>query len=133
MTLFNSSNIYNSKEKEIFQDGAVTDTILYTIAEHAESSHDNHATRNQEDEKVYAKQIQRKDHSKRYVIRKASNGQLYNPTSMYGEEQERNFLNKVCRSDDKCMTVNNRTCNLYLQFLDNKNPAYLKNAKKEVK
>lgn len=132
MTLFNSSNIYNAKEKEVLQDGAVTDTILYTISEHAESLHDNHAVRNQEDEKVYAKQIQRKDHSKRYAIRKSSSGQLYNPTSMYGEEEERNFLNRVCRSDDKFMTVNDRTFNLYLQFLNTKNPAYLKNAQREV-
>lgn len=132
MTLFNPSNIYNSKGKEVAQDGAVIDSVLYTLSEYAESSHNNHSTRNQEDDKVYAKEIQRKDNSTRYVVRRSSNGQLYNPTSIYGEEEERNFLDRVCRSDDKFMTVNHKTFNLYLQFLDTKNPAYLKNAQREV-
>ena len=83
-------------------------------------------------DKVFAKRVSRKNGTTKYLVRLASNGKLYNPLSIYGVEQDKSFLNRVCRSDKKFKEVNQRAFEWYLNFLSTKNIAWLNNAEREM-
>jgi hypothetical protein len=87
---------------------------------------------NENNEKVFAKQISRKDGTTKFMIRLASNGKLFNPLSIYGVEQDNSFLNRVCRSNKKFREVNQKTFDWYLKFLNTKNIGWLNNAEREM-
>lgn len=80
---------------------------------------------------VFAKRILRKNGTQKYMIRLSSNGKLFNPISIYGQEQDNSFLNRVCRSNNKFVEVNSKTFDWYIKFLSSKNVAWLNNAERE--
>lgn len=82
--------------------------------------------------KILAKKILREDQSIRYSIRITNAGKLYNPISIYGEEKQSTFLDRVCKTEPKFRDVNLKAFNLYLNFLNTKNLSYLHNAEREL-
>jgi hypothetical protein len=80
---------------------------------------------------IFAKKITRKNGTTKFTIRTSQDGKLYNPISIYGKEEQKTFLDRVCRSNNKFVEVNLKTFNLYTQFLKTKNLAYLNNAERE--
>jgi hypothetical protein len=84
-----------------------------------------------ESEEVFARRAIRKDGSIKYSVRLSNTGKLFNPLSIYGQEQNHSFLNRVCRSNNKFKEVNQKTFNWYVKFLKTKNVAWLNNAERE--
>jgi|APCry1669189000_1035189.scaffolds.fasta_scaffold93619_2 hypothetical protein len=82
--------------------------------------------------KVFAKKLYREDNTHRLYIRVGSNGKLYNPTSIYGEEKINTFLDRVCKDGIKFKEVNQKIFDFYLNFLNTKNIAWLNNAEREI-
>jgi DUF1365 family protein len=66
---------------------------------------------------IFAKRILRKNGTLKYMIRLSSNGKLFNPVSIYGQEQDKSFLDRVCRSNNKFVEVNSKTFDWYTKFL----------------
>jgi hypothetical protein len=87
--------------------------------------------KNEEKNNVFAKKITRKNGSFKFLIKTNANGKLYNPITIYGQDKENNFLDKICRSNSKFVEVNQKTFDLYLNFLISKNIAWLNNAERE--
>jgi len=86
---------------------------------------------NSESKSILAKKVIRKNGTKKYLVKIDSNGKIYNPLSIYGQEQEKSFLNRVCRSNTKFVEVNQKTFDWYIKFLCSKNVAWLNNAERE--
>jgi len=82
-------------------------------------------------DEILAKKILRSNNTYKYMIKKDTNGKLFNPISIYGQEQDKTFLDRVCRSNSKFIEVNQKTFDYYVQFLSTKNLAYLNNAERE--
>lgn len=92
----------------------------------------NPRIKNETSNSVYAKKILRDDGSYRYSIRLSASGKLFNPLSIYDNKNDKNFIERICRSSDKFRNVNGRAFELYLSFLKTKNPAWLNNAEREA-
>ena len=86
---------------------------------------------NSESKKIFAKKTTRKNGSIKYSIRLNSGGKLSNPASIYGQEKDLTFLDRICRSNDRFKEVNKKVFDLYMEFLKTKNTAYLNNAERE--
>lgn len=94
---------------------------------------ENNPRINQEnDSKVLAKKIVREDNSIRFSVKLGNNGKMYNPVSIYGEEKNSNFLDRICRNTNKFRDVNSKAFDLYVKFLKTKNIAWLNNAEREM-
>lgn len=129
MSFYQPNNIYQDKS---VSDTNIEENIYYTINEHQEDLDQyNSPIRLQDDEHVYAKRTIKADGSHKYSIRLATDGKLYNPISIYGYEKQNNFLDRVCRSNDKFKQVNSKTFDWYIKFLSTKNQAWLANAERE--
>jgi hypothetical protein len=87
--------------------------------------------KNSDSKNIFAKKVIRKNGTKKYLVKNDSNGKLCNPLSIYGQEQEKSFLNRVCRSNNKFVEVNQKTFDWYVKFLSSKNVAWLNNAERE--
>lgn len=83
-------------------------------------------------EKVYAKETINELGVKRYHIRLSLSNKLYDPTSIYGLDKTKSFLDSTVRDPNRFKTVNFKTFSLYLSFLKTKNRSYLFNAEREV-
>lgn len=83
-------------------------------------------------EKILAKKIVREDLSVRFSVKLGANGKMYNPVSIYGEEKTNNFLDRICRNNNKFRDVNAKAFDLYVKFLKTKNVAWLNNAEREM-
>jgi hypothetical protein len=57
---------------------------------------------------------------------------LFNPVSIYGVEKDKNFLDRICRSNSKFKEVNHKVFDLYVKFLQSKNISWLNNAEREA-
>jgi hypothetical protein len=110
-----NNNIFNTKKNTVSQ---TEDEITFTLE-------------GMSAENVFAKKILRADGTYKYMIKKDSNGKLYNPISIYGQEQNKTFLDRVCKSNSKFVQVNQKTFDYYVAFLSTKNIAYLNNAERE--
>lgn len=86
------------------------------------------------DKRTLAKKVVRTDGSIRYSIKLNAQSKLYNPFSIYGNENEEtsNFLDRVCRNNNKFKEVNKKSFDLYVKFLKTKNNSLLFNAEREV-
>lgn len=82
-------------------------------------------------DEVYAKRFLRKNGTTKYTVRLDSKSKLYNPISIYGKENDKNFLDRVCRSDNKFTEVNGKVFDMYITFLRTGNVSYLYNAERE--
>ena len=129
MALFQPNNIYKD-QNDVKED--LLQQEFFTIAGNEEFTLQDSPRRHKEDDSVYAKRIQRKDGTYRLSIRTATDGKLYNPMSIYGEEKKTTLLDNICKSNEKFKTVNPKTFDLYIQFLSSKNLAYLFNAEREA-
>jgi|LakMenE18May11ns_1017448.scaffolds.fasta_scaffold9924211_5 hypothetical protein len=128
MTIFNPSSCF----KEDPLNDSLEETYYTLIGSEDKLDSENLPIRSKLDSKVYAKKIMRADQTVKYLIRLDRNGKLFNPISFYGEEKNNNFLDRVCRSNDKFKQVSQKTFNLYAEFLKSKNPAWLNNAERET-
>ena len=128
MALYKPDNIYKNE-------GDVKEELLqqefFTISGSEEFTLQDTPRRHNVDDQVYAKRIQRKDGTYKLTIRTATDGKLYNPMSIYGEEKKSTLLDNICKSNEKFRTVNPKAFDLYIQFLSSKNLAYLYNAERE--
>ena len=68
----------------------------------------------------------------RYFIRFDQRGKIYNPMSVYEDNQQNKFVNKVCKDGNRFKDVNGKVFNLYLSYLRTKNLAWLHNAEREM-
>lgn len=91
----------------------------------------NYPRSTKENEKTLAKITVRKNGSIKYSIKTTNNGKMHNPICVYGDEKENNFLDRICRSNDRFKEVNHKVFNLYLNFLKTKNIAWFHNAERE--
>ena len=128
MALYKPDNIYKSQ-------GDVKENLLqqefFTLSGDEEFTLQDTPRRHKEDNQVYAKRLQRKDGTYKLTIRTGTDGKLYNPMSIYGEEKKSTLLDNICKSNEKFRTVNPKAFDLYVQFLSSKNLAYLYNAERE--
>lgn len=122
-------NIFNN-QSDINEDGLAHE--FYTLSGQEDVTIDDRPRRLNDDEIVYAKKIQKKDGSYKNMIKLANNGKLYNPISVYGQEKTNDFLDRVCKSNNKFRTVNAKAFEWYVQFLASKNLAFFYNAEREV-
>lgn len=107
-------------------------TEYYTLVGQEEATINELPARINDDNQVYAKKIQKKDGSYKLMVKTSSNGKLYNPVAIVGQEKENGFLDRVCKSNEKFRTVNQKVFDLYLQFLNSKNLAFFYNAEREA-
>lgn len=129
MALYKPNNIYKT-EDNLNED--LLQQEFFTLSGDEEFVLQETPRRHKADDQVYAKRIQRKDGTFKLSIRTSTDGKLYNPMSIYGEEKKSTLLDNVCKSNEKFRTVNPKTFDLYLQFLTSKNLAYLYNAEREA-
>ena len=129
MALYKPNNIFKSS-------GDVKEDLLqqefFTLSGNEEFTLQDTPRRHKADDGVYAKRIQKKDGTFKLSIRTSTDGKLYNPMSIYGEEKKSTLLDNVCKSNEKFRTVSPKTFDLYIQFLTSKNLAYLYNAEREA-
>lgn len=128
MSIFSSNNVFSKKD-------VAEDIKLYTIIGEEDDIDDGIPIRNTDDDKVYAKKVQRADASFKYLIRLDPTAKLFNPLSIYDETDKRQiteFLNSVCRTNKRFKEVNFKTFELYLKFLSTKNTSWLYNAEREI-
>ena len=129
MEFYQPNNIY--KEQTNISDDLLK-TEFYTLSGQEDVLIDGVPAISKEDNRVYAKKIQKKDGSFKCMIRTSSNGKLFNPVSIIGEEKQNGFLDRVCKSNERFRTVNEKVFNFYLQFLTSKNLAFFYNAEREA-
>ncbi|MFO0004426.1 MAG: hypothetical protein ACK559_25190, partial [bacterium] len=67
----------------------------------------------------------------RYCIRLSLSNKLYDPTSTYGLDKTKSFLDNTVRSEDRFKNVSHKVFDLYTTFLKTKNTSWLYNAQRE--
>lgn len=128
MSIFSNNDVFGKKN-------TTENTEFYTISGEEDHIINGIPIRNLDDDKVYAKKIQRADASLRYLIRLDPTAKLFNPLSIYDGTDKRQvteFLNTVCRTNKKFREVNYKVFELYLRFLSTKNISWLHNAEREI-
>ena len=93
---------------------------------------DNPRSKKEDTETVMAKKLLRVDGTYRYMIKLDRTGKIYNPLSIYGQNQATSFLDRVCRSQNKFKDVNQKAFSMYMNFLKTKNAAWLHNTEREI-
>lgn len=110
----------------------LSSTEYYTIAGNEDFCDSNQLPRlSSESDRVYAKKIIREDNSIRYAIRLSLSNKLYDPTSTYGLDKTKSFLDNTVRSEDRFKNVSHKVFDLYTTFLKTKNVSWLHNAQRE--
>ena len=122
-------NIY--KREANISDEDLT-SVFYTLFGQEDELVEDKPIKSIEDDEVYAKLLQKKDGTYKHMIRTSADGKLYNPMSIYGQEKTNDFLDRVCKSNDKFKTVNEKAFNWYVQFLSTKNLGWFHNAEREI-
>jgi hypothetical protein len=130
--IFNPTSMFSNKAAH--EEHNLGDEQFFTISGEEDFTDSSGSPRLEKDstEKTYAKKIIRKDNSYKYLIKLSNNSKLFNPLSIYGIEQDKSFLNRVCRSNKKFKEVNQKAFEWYLKFLTTKNIAWLNNAEREI-
>lgn len=128
--IFNPTSLFTNKSQEDIE----ANEKLFTIIgqEDFTDEQGSPCLEKNSTDTVFAKQTIRQDGSNKYMIRLSSNGKLFNPLSIYGIEQDKSFLNRVCRSNKKFKEVNEKAFDWYIRFLKTKNMAWLNNAEREI-
>lgn len=80
---------------------------------------------------VFAKLIANQS-GRKFFIKIGTYGKVFNPIGMYSEGQNNKFLSKIGRQEWQFKEVNEKTFDLYLNFLSTKNIAWLSNAEREL-
>jgi hypothetical protein len=121
---------HSNKDKDHNNEGIE----LYTLYDNQDYIDQNNNPRSKTDnDRVLAKKITRDDGSIKYMIKRDGSGRLYNPISIYAQNQSRSstFLDKTCK-DFKFRTVNMKIFEYYINFLRTKNLSWLFNAEREA-
>lgn len=110
------------------------DNAYYTVVGQEDflDTESNPRIQSEESNKVLAKRLSRSDGTYRYMVKLDRGGKIYNPLSIYGENQATSFLDRVCRSQNKFKDVNLKAFGMYLNFLKTKNTAWLHNTEREI-
>lgn len=95
-------------------------------------SESNPRVKKADDARVLAQKIIRDDGSIKYTIKFTRDNKMENPLSIYGAQKDTNFLDRVCRSNDRFKEVNPKVFGIYLNFLKTKNISWLHNAEREA-
>jgi hypothetical protein len=118
-----------NKNKPISEEAVVE---YYTLSGNQDFDDDNQMPRTKAmSDLVYAKKSTNSEGLSRYFIRLSLSNKLYDPTSPYGLDKTKSFLDNTVRDADRFKAVNTKTFNLYLNFLKTKNTSYLHNAERE--
>lgn len=124
----NNNSIYRDKATSITQSiKAYTTSGMIELEENSLDS-----TETPDGQNICAKIVNRSNGTIKYLIRLDPNGKLFNPFSIYGENKNRTFLDRICRSNQKFKEVSEKVANLYLKFLEKQNIALLTNAEREA-
>lgn len=82
---------------------------------------------------ILAKQISSDNTNQTYYyIKVGAHGRIFNPIGMYSEGKQQKFLSKIGKNEFEFEKVNQKTFELYLNFLRTKNIAWLNNAEREM-
>ena len=125
--------IFKQTKRDI-KDTEPDNVELYTLMDnHDFTDETNNPRAKQDNDKVLAKKFFREDGTIKFMIKRDSSGKLFNPLSIYGDNQSRasNFLDKTCK-DFKFRTVNMKIFEHYVNFLRTKNLSWLYNAEREA-
>jgi len=128
-TSINNNSIYSNSHNN----NQATSILAYTLSgEIGIEDNDVNLLVTSNGEQICAKTISRIDGSIKHMIRIDSNNKFYNPISIYGTENNKTFLDRICRSNQKFREVSEKTLNLYVKFLQSKNILWLNNAEREA-
>lgn len=104
----------------------------YTLSGNEDFFDDDQMPRlNADSNKVYAKKTIRDNGTARYSIRLSLSNKLYDPTSQYGLDKTKSFLDSTVRSENRFKNVSPKVFDMYLVFLKTKNASWLHNAQRE--
>jgi len=118
-----------NKTDAIKQESAVE---YYTLSGNEDFFDDDQMPRlNADSNKVYAKKTIRDNGTARYSIRLSLSNKLYDPTSQYGLDKTKSFLDSTVRSENRFKNVSPKVFDMYLVFLKTKNASWLHNAQRE--
>lgn len=124
--IFNNDSIYTKNNLD-----SENQELFYTLSGLEEFVDEEQFPRSTSEDNTFAKKILRKNGTPKHMIRLASNGKLFNPVSIYGMEENKTFLDRICRSNKKFKEVNTKVFDLYIKFLQSKNISWLNNAERE--
>jgi hypothetical protein len=128
-TSINNNSIYSSSHNN----NQATSILAYTLSGEIDiEDNDVNLLVTSNGEQICAKTISRIDGSIKHMIRIDSNNKFYNPISIYGTENNKTFLDRICRSNQKFREVSEKTLNFYVKFLQSKNILWLNNAEREA-
>lgn len=125
--------IFRNDQSIYAKEGPSSDSqeSLYTLIGLESFLDDDDLPRTEDTNKVFAKKVSRSNGTTKYMIRLESSGKLFNPVSIYGAEQQKTFLDRICRSDKRFKEVSSKTFAYYIKFLTTKNTSLLYNAERE--
>lgn len=124
--------IYQNPKKNPSPSKEQSDTYYTLVGMHDFIDSESNYVVDSNNKNIFAKQIHDSNGSKKFYVRLANNGSIYNPISIYGEEKTNTFLDRVCKDGIKFREVNQKVFNMYLKFLGSKNIAWLHSAEREV-
>ena len=109
------------------------DTMCFTMfGKHDGLTDDGMPFLNDEDDPdVLAKVVVVNDGYPKYMVKRDSNGKLFNPLGM-DEGRHNKFLHHAGKGQYEFRSVNRRAFDSYLQFLKTKNLAHLRTAEREI-
>lgn len=125
--------IFSPKQQNI--NATTTESMYFTLYGNHDFIDDNGNPRaNQNNTKhILAKQINSDNKNQTYYyIKVGAHGRIFNPIGMYSEGKQQKFLSKIGKNEFEFEKVNQKTFELYLNFLRTKNIAWLNNAEREM-
>lgn len=124
------SFIFTSDKSNVIKQEASVE--YYTISGNEDFFDNNQMPRkNVDSDKVYAKKNIRDNGSTRYSVRLSLSNKLYDPTSQYGLDKTKSFLDSTVRQENRFKNVSPKVFDMYLIFLKTKNISWLHNAQRE--
>lgn len=121
----------------IFTNAKTTDAQIslieyYTMSGLQDFFDENQLPRlNTNTDKVYAKKTIRDNGTSRYSIKLSLSNRLYDPTSQYGLDKTKSFLDSTVRNENRFKNVGPKVFDMYITFLKTKNNSWLHNAQRE--
>lgn len=104
----------------------------YTLSGNEDFFDDNQLPRLKSDcDKVYAKKTIRDNGTIRYSVKLSLSNKLYDPTSNFGLDKTKSFLDSTVRNENRFKNVSPKVFELYTSFLKTKNTSLLLNAQRE--
>lgn len=107
-----------------------SETKYFTmLGDHDFIDGDNRPQANNQTAKVVAKKIT-KNGSSKFYIKVGTYGKIFNPMGLFSEGKNSKFIAKIGKKEFEFKEVNQKTFDLYLNFLSTKNIAWLNNAER---